>query len=134
MTAGRIGMGPAPGKDWANALGPCIVTRDELGELRDQSVAVRVNGEERSRGRYDELVHRNPLVKGGERPLWSFPEMLQHLSHAQTIHAGEVWGSGTIPGGCELERGDKARYLNPGDRVEIEIEGIGVLANSIGQT
>ena len=132
MTAGRIGMGPAPGKDWANALGPCIVTRDELGELRDQSVAVRVNGEERSRGRYDELVHRNPLVKQGERAFWSFPEMVEHLSHAQTIHAGEVWGSGTIPGGCELERGDKARYLNPGDRVEIEIEGIGVLANSIG--
>ena len=31
--------------------------------------------------------------------------MLEHLSYAQTIHAGEVWGSGTIPGGCELERG-----------------------------
>src|SRR5438034_10984796 len=45
MAAGKIGMGPAPGKDWANALGPCIVTRDEFGELRDQSVVVRVNNE-----------------------------------------------------------------------------------------
>src|SRR5438034_191789 len=51
MAAGKIGMGPAPGKDWANALGPCIVTRDEFGELRDQSVVVRVNNEERLRDR-----------------------------------------------------------------------------------
>src|SRR6059036_3365540 len=46
-TASRTGMGPAPGKDWANALGPCIVTRDEFGELRDQAIAVRVNNEGR---------------------------------------------------------------------------------------
>ncbi len=131
MTAGRIGMGPAPGKDWANALGPCIVTRDEIGELKDQGIAVRVNGEERLRGRYRELVYENPFVKKGERALWSFPEIVECLSRFQTIHAGEVWGSGTIPGGCEFEKGEKARYLRPGDRVEIEIEGIGVLANSV---
>jgi len=129
--AGKIGMGPAPGKDWANALGPCIVTRDEFGELKDQTIAVRVNGEERLRGKYHDLVYKNPFVKEGERALWSFPEMLESLSRIQTVHAGEVWGSGTIPGGCELERGVEARYLHPGDRVEIEIEGIGVLANSI---
>src|SRR5712664_4775413 len=131
MAAGKIGMGPAPGKDWANALGPCIVTRDEFGELRDQSVVVRVNNEERLRDRYRALVHENPWVREGQRALWSFPEMLEFLSRFQLIHAGEVWGSGTIPGGCELERGDRARYLKPGDRIEIEIEGIGVLENSI---
>ncbi len=132
MLAGKIGMGPAPGKDWANALGPCIVTRDEFGELRDQGVAVRVNKEERLRGRYRDLVFENPLVKKGERAVWSFPEMVEYLSRFQTIQAGEVWGSGTIPGGCELENGEKARYLKAGDRVEIEIEDIGVLANEIG--
>jgi len=131
MTATKTGMGPAPGKDWANALGPCIVTRDEFGELRDQSIVVRVNNEERLRDRYRSLVHENPWVQEGQRALWSFPEMLEFLSRFQPIHAGEVWGSGTIPGGCELERGDRARYLKPGDRVEIEIEGIGVLENSI---
>jgi 2-keto-4-pentenoate hydratase/2-oxohepta-3-ene-1,7-dioic acid hydratase in catechol pathway len=130
-TATRTGMGPAPGKDWANALGPCIVTRDEFGELRDQSIVVRVNNEERLRDRYRSLVHENPWVQEGQRALWSFPEMVEFLSRFQPIHAGEVWGSGTIPGGCELERGDRARYLKPGDRVEIEIEGIGVLANVI---
>ncbi|TLZ81139.1 MAG: fumarylacetoacetate hydrolase family protein, partial [Methanobacteriota archaeon] len=56
-TATKTGMGPAPGKDWANALGPCIVTRDEFGELRDQSIVVRVNNEERLRDRYRSLVH-----------------------------------------------------------------------------
>src|SRR5256885_13784854 len=56
-TASRTGIGPAPGKDWANALGPCIVTRDEFGELRDQAVVVRVNNEERLRDRYRSLVH-----------------------------------------------------------------------------
>jgi len=131
MTATKTGMGPSPGKDWANALGPCIVTRDEFGELRDQSIVVRVNNEERLRDRYRSLVHENPWVQEGQRALWSFPEMLEFLSRFQPIHAGEVWGSGTIPGGCELERGDRARYLKPGDRVEIEIEGIGVLENSI---
>src|SRR5437867_2952816 len=130
-TASRTGMGPAPGKDWANALGPCIVTRDEFGELRDQAIVVRVNNEERLRDRYRSLVHENPWVREGQRALWSFPEMLEFLSRFQPIHAGEVWGSGTIPGGCELERGDRARYLKPGDRIEIEIEGIGVLENSI---
>lgn len=131
VTAGKIGMGPAPGKDWANALGPCIVTRDEFGELRDQEVVVRVNNEERLRDRYRNMVFENPWAKEGARALWSFPEMVEFLSRFQPIHAGEVWGSGTIPGGCEFERGDRARYLKPGDRVEIEIEGIGVLANSI---
>ena len=131
VTAGKIGMGPAPGKDWANALGPCIVTRDEFGDLRDQSIAVRVNNEERLRDRYRNMVFENPWAKEGPRALWSFPEMVEFLSRFQPIYAGEVWGSGTIPGGCEFERGDRARYLKPGDRVEIEIEGIGVLQNSI---
>src|SRR5437879_11316116 len=106
MAAGKIGMGPAPGKDWANAPGPCIVTRDEFGELRDQSIVVRVNNEERLRDRYRSLVHENPSVREGQRPLCSFPEMVELLSRFQPIHASAVRGSGTIPGGCELERGD----------------------------
>src|SRR5437762_1547335 len=123
VTAGKIGMGPAPGKDWANALGPCIVTRDEFGDLRDQSIAVRVNNEERLRDRYRNMVFENPWAKEGPRALWSFPEMVEFLSRFQPIYAGEVWGSGTIPGGCEFERGDRARYLKPGDRVETERVG-----------
>jgi 2-keto-4-pentenoate hydratase/2-oxohepta-3-ene-1,7-dioic acid hydratase in catechol pathway len=129
--ATRIGMGPSPGKDWSNALGPCIVTRDEFGALQSQRVSVRVNGEERLRGTYEDLVYRNPFVGENRRAVWRFEEMLDIVSHSQNVHAGEVWGSGTIPGGCEFEKGDQARYLSAGDTVQIEIEGIGVLRNTI---
>ncbi|HYM38760.1 MAG TPA: fumarylacetoacetate hydrolase family protein [Thermoplasmata archaeon] len=129
--AGRVGMGPAAGKDWANALGPCLVTRDEFGPLKDKRVAVRVNGVQRLAGRLRDLVTRNPLLEPGQRTAWSFQELATFLAATQTVHAGEVWGSGTIPGGCEFEKGDAAAYLMPGDAVELEVEGIGVLANAI---
>ncbi len=131
--AGRVGMGPAAGKDWANALGPCIVTRDELGNLGDRSVRVRVNGTPRLRGRVDDLVSRNPLFEPGQRVSWTFDELATFLSRSQAIHAGEVWGSGTIPGGCEFEKGEAAAYLVPGDVVELVVEGIGTLTNPIAR-
>ncbi len=132
-TVGKIGMGPAAGKDWANALGPCIVTRDEFGPLKDQRIAVRVNRIERLAGRYNDLVYGNPWVTAGERAAWTFEDLVGFMSRTQAIHAGEVWGSGTIPGGCEFEKGDSAVYLKPGDHVEIEVEGIGILSNRIGE-
>ena len=132
--AGRVGMGPAAGKDWANALGPCIVTRDELGGLMDRRVAVRVNGTPRLRGRFEDLVTRNPLFEPGQRTAWTFDEVAAFLSRIQPVHAGEVWGSGTIPGGCEFERGEAAAYLAAGDVVELEVEGVGVLANPVART
>ncbi len=131
--AGRVGMGPAAGKDWANVLGPCIVTRDEFGELGDHHVSVRVNGTRRLHGRIEELVHINPLFEPGQRHLWSFEEIAAFLARSQPVHAGEVWGSGTIPGGCEFEKGDAAAYLVPGDTVELEVEGIGILGNPVAQ-
>jgi 2-keto-4-pentenoate hydratase/2-oxohepta-3-ene-1,7-dioic acid hydratase in catechol pathway len=131
--AGRVGMGPAPGKDWANALGPAIVTRDELGPLAKQRVSVRVNGTPRLRGRFEELVHRNPLFEPGQRTSWAFDDLIAFVAGNQAVHAGEVWGSGTIPGGCEFEKGDAAAYLAPGDLVELEIEGIGTLSNRVAR-
>jgi 2-keto-4-pentenoate hydratase/2-oxohepta-3-ene-1,7-dioic acid hydratase in catechol pathway len=131
-TVGKVGMGPAAGKDWTNALGPCIVTRDEFGALKDQRIVVRVNGSERLTGRFDDLVHRNAWVAAGERASWTFDDLVGFLSRIQTIRPGEVWGSGTIPGGCEFEKGESAAYLEPGDQVEIEVEGIGILSNPIG--
>ncbi len=130
----RIGLGPPPGKDWANALGPCIVTRDEFGPLRDQRIVVRVDGKQRLSGTYRDLVYKNPFVAKGQRAAWTFEELVEFVSRGQEIHPGEVWGSGTIPGGCELEKGDRADYLRPGQTVEIEVEGIGVLANPIADT
>ncbi len=131
--AGRVGMGPAPGKDWANALGPAVVTRDEFGPLARQRLSVCVNGTPRLRGRFHELVTRNPLFEAGQRTSWAFDELATFVAGNQTVHAGEVWGSGTIPGGCEFEKGDAAAYLAPGDAVELEVEGIGILANTVAR-
>lgn len=131
--AGRVGMGPAAGKDWTNALGPCIVTRDEFGALAKQRVSVRVNGTQRLRGHFEELVNRNALFEPGQRTSWSFEDIARFVSHSQTVHAGEVWGSGTIPGGCEFEKGEAAAYLVPGDRIDLEVEGVGVLSNTVAK-
>ncbi|HKT33424.1 MAG TPA: fumarylacetoacetate hydrolase family protein [Nitrospira sp.] len=104
-------LGPAKGKDFATALGPCLVTRDDLTDLGALVMVARVNGEEWSRGRFG-TIH------------WSFPQMIAHVSRGETIYPGDVFGSGTVGGGCGLELD---RYLKPGDVVELEIQPIGVL-------
>lgn len=113
-----IGMGPAKAKDWdgSNVLGPCLVTADELdaGGLR---MEVRVNGERWGADTSASMHH-------------SFADMIAYASMGQTLYPGEVFGSGTAAGGSGLELD---RALQPGDLVELEIEGIGVLRNPIGQ-
>ena len=59
---------------------------------------------------------------------FSFPDVIAHVSQSETIHPREVWGSGTVTGGSGLELG---RWLKPGDVIELEIEGIGVLRNTV---
>jgi 2-keto-4-pentenoate hydratase/2-oxohepta-3-ene-1,7-dioic acid hydratase in catechol pathway len=109
-------LGPAKGKDFANAFGPCIVTANELGPEPDLSMMCRVNGEEWGRGR-----------SGDAR--WSWSDMLAHVSLGEDIWPGDVFGSGTPGGCCGLDLG---RKLQAGDVVELEIEGIGTLRNSVG--
>ena len=111
-----VGLGPAKGKDFATSLGPVVVTVDELGDLRLEMVA-RVNGEERSRGNLGEMH-------------WSWEQLRDHAARDTRLVAGDVLGSGTVGTGCILEHGD-GRWLQPGDTVELEIEGIGVLANRV---
>jgi 2-keto-4-pentenoate hydratase/2-oxohepta-3-ene-1,7-dioic acid hydratase in catechol pathway len=112
-----IGMGPGKAKDWdgSNVLGPCIVTADEL-DASDVRMAVRVNGETWGEASSAEMHH-------------SFGTLLAYASRSQTLYPGEVIGSGTAPGGSGLELD---RWLAPGDVIELEIEGIGVLRNTIG--
>ena len=112
-----VGLGPAKGKDFATSLGPVLVTLDELGDLRLEMVA-RVNGEERSRGNMGD-IH------------WPWEELAAHAARNTRLLPGEVLGSGTVWTGCILEHGD-GRWLRPGDVVELEIEGIGVLRNVVG--
>jgi len=110
------GMG-GPGKDFdaGNIMGPCIVTADEIADPYNQTMGARINGEEWSRGNTSMMDHR-------------FEDVLAHLSRSQTVHAGEIFGSGTVPTGCGLEHN---RYLSDGDTIELEVEKIGVLKNRI---
>lgn len=109
-------MGPAKGKDFANVLGPWIVTRDEL-DLRNLPMVGRVNGEEWSRGSSATMT-------------WKIEELIAYASSGETIWPGELLGSGTVGTGAGSEHGKR---LQPGDVVELEIGGIGVLRNRIGQ-
>ena len=113
----KVGLGPAKGKDFATSLGPVVVTPDELGDLRLEMVA-RVNGEERSRGNLGDMYH-------------SWESIVARASANTRLLPGDVLGSGTVGTGCILEHGDN-RWLQPGDVVELEVEGIGVLRNVIG--
>lgn len=111
-----VGLGPAKGKDFATSLGPVLVTPDELQPGGVEMVA-RVNGEERSRGSSRDMHH-------------SWEAIVSHGGRNTELLPGDVLGSGTVGSGCILEHGD-ARWLRPGDVVELEIEGIGVLRNTI---
>ena len=113
----RIGLGPAKAKDFATSMGPVLVTADEF----DGSAAVmtaRVNGEERSRGNLADLHY-------------SWADILAQAARNTELRPGDVIGSGTVGTGCILEH-DDGRWLVPGDTVELEVAGIGILANRIG--
>ena len=113
----RVGLGPSKGKDFATSLGPVVVTPDEVDGSSGEMVA-RVNGEERSRGNLADMHH-------------SWEAMVTHAAQNTRLLPGDVLGSGTVGTGCILEAGDD-RWLVPGDVVELEVEGIGVLRNTVG--
>jgi 2-keto-4-pentenoate hydratase/2-oxohepta-3-ene-1,7-dioic acid hydratase in catechol pathway len=114
-------LGPAKGKnfDGGNAMGPCLVTPDELADPYDLTMTARVNGEEWSRGSTGEAY-------------WKFEQLIAYISQDETLYPGDFIGSGTCSGeegmGCGLEQG---RFLSAGDVVELEVEGIGVLRNRV---
>ena len=110
-------LGPGKGKDFdnANAMGPCLVTADEIGDPYRLEMVVRVNGEEWGRGNSRDMH-------------WKFEDCIAHASRSETLHAGEFFGSGTVGNGCGLEQ---MRFLKPGDSVELEVEGIGILRNKV---
>jgi fumarylacetoacetate (FAA) hydrolase len=112
----RVGLGPAKGKDFATSLGPIVVTPDEFDGTSGTMIA-RVNGEERSRGELGDLHYP-----------WS--ALLEQAACNTALLPGDVIGSGTVGSGCILEHGD-GRWLQRGDLVELEIEGIGVLSNLV---
>ncbi len=112
----RVRLGPAKGKDWATALGPVLVTRDEIRDPYNLRMTARVNGELWSEGNSG-TIH------------WRFEQMLEFLTRDDTVYPGDVIGSGTMGKGCGLELD---LWVKPGDVIELEIETIGVLRNRVG--
>jgi len=110
-------LGPAKSKDFdtGNVLGPWLVAPDELENPYNLQMRARVNGEHWSSGNSGDMR-------------FTFEQMIAAISQDETLHPGDVIGSGTVPTGCGLELD---RWIKPGDVVELEIERIGVLRNRI---
>ena len=120
-----LGLGPAKSRDFASSLGPWLVTRDELELYTDDDgrlsliLAARVTGIERSRAT-------------SSNHYYPFPELIAHASRDVQLYPGDLIGSGVVVGGTLFEqtRGF-GPWLARGDRVELEVTGLGVLQNHV---
>ena len=111
-------LGPRKGKDFegGNAMGPWIVTADEIPDPTSLRMEVRVNGQTHGVGNTADMYH-------------SLESMLAEASAGERLCPGEFFGTGAVGDGTGIEHW---RFLEPGDEVELEIEKIGVLRNRIG--
>ena len=124
----KAGLGPAKSKDFANSFGPYLITPDELAEHKtnrpgvyDLAMVARVNGEERSRGNWRDMY-------------FSFGDLIARASEDVTLAPGDIIGTGTVQTGCLMEvTQGQGPWLQPGDVVELEIEKLGVLRNTVGK-
>jgi len=134
-----LNLGPAKGKDFATVIGPWLVTPDELernkvackpghtGNAYNLEMLCRVNGIAVSKGNMADMD-------------WTFAEIIERASYGCDVFPGDVIGSGTVGTGCFLELNGtgilndpnyKTQWLQPGDKVEMEITGLGLLENTI---
>ncbi len=134
-----LNLGPAKGKDFATTIGPWLVTLDELAEYE-------IEPKEGHRGKNWNLkmtctVNGVPVSEGNLGDMdWTFAEIIERASYGVDLHPGDVIGSGTVGTGCFLELNGTGKLENPeyaeqwlqnGDVVEMEIDGLGMLANRI---
>jgi fumarylacetoacetate (FAA) hydrolase len=134
-----LNLGPAKGKDFSTVIGPWLVTLDELQEFEtpckeghtglswDLRMQCRVNGIPVSDGRLSDMD-------------WTFAELIERASYGADLHPGDVIGSGTVGTGCFLELNGTGRlndpeyteqWLQENDVVELEVDGLGILTNTI---
>jgi 2-keto-4-pentenoate hydratase/2-oxohepta-3-ene-1,7-dioic acid hydratase in catechol pathway len=111
-----VGLGVGLSKDFATSMGPCLATTEAF-DVATAGMQARVNGEVWSEGTLGAM-------------LFSFAEIISHLSQEQTLEPGDVLGSGTVARGCGLELD---RWIQPGDVVELKVDGIGTLRNTAGR-
>lgn len=125
----KVGLGPAKGKDFATSIGPSLVTPDELepyllpdrsrGNRYKLTMTASVNGCEYSRGNASDMR-------------WTFAELIAQASRNTVLKPGDLIGSGTVGTGCITEFPEGTYpWLQPGDVVRLEIEGLGTLTNVI---
>lgn len=136
-----LNLGPAKGKDFATAVGPWLVTLDELeqfetsakeghvGKAWNLEMVCKVNGVEVSKGNLSDMD-------------WTFAEIIERCSYGVNLQAGDIIGSGTVGTGCFLELNGTGKlndpnyqeqWLNAGDTVEMSVTGLGTLTNTIEQ-
>jgi fumarylacetoacetate (FAA) hydrolase len=134
-----LNLGPAKGKDFSTVLGPCLVTLDELqlfeiapkenhiGKNWNLRMKCTVNGQQVSDGNAGDMD-------------WTFAEIIERASYGVTLYPGDVIGSGTVGTGCFLELNGTGKFndpnyseqwLQPNDVVEMEVDGLGTLSNTI---
>ncbi|MDZ4793319.1 MAG: fumarylacetoacetate hydrolase family protein [Bacteroidota bacterium] len=134
-----LNLGPAKGKDFSTAIGPWLVTLDELQSLEipckenhtgtawNLQMQCRVNDKTVSDGNMGDMD-------------WTFAELVERASYGVDLYPGDVIGSGTVGTGCFLELNGTGKlndpnypeqWLQPGDVVEMEIDGLGKLSNTI---
>ena len=127
----KLNLGPAKGKDFGSTFGPWLVTKDELESYKQSSP----DGD-----RYDLKMKAfvNSIQVSGDtlsNMTWTFAQIIERVSYGVDIFPGDVIGSGTCGTGCFLElNGSKItdnQWLNPGDTVSLEIDGLGTLTNKI---
>lgn len=134
-----LNLGPAKGKDFSTVIGPWLITLDELapkqigakphhtGANWNLKMTCKVNGQQVSEGNLGDMD-------------WTFAEIIERASYGVDLYPGDVIGSGTVGTGCFLELNGTGKlndpsyveqWLQPGDLVEMEIEELGILQNTI---
>ena len=115
----HLGAQTFPGKNFyqSGAIGPWMVTIDEMPDISKVPIRTRVNGEIRQDGATDMMI-------------FSLPEVIAHVSTFTWLEPGDMISTGS-PGGAAVEE-DTPRWLKPGDEIEIEIPPIGMLNNTVG--
>jgi len=112
---GQWMLGKTP--DTFAPTGPYLVTADEIADPHNLAIRLRLNGETMQDSRTSELI-------------FSIDQLIAHLSQLITIEPGDLIYTGTPPGVGNARK--PPVYLQPGDQVEVEIEGLGTLQNPVG--
>jgi len=138
----QMPLGPAKGKDFANAFGPCIVTKDEFEQYRcdinraehPEHLRMPLTNNNRFDVKMTAKINGETICEGNHKTAyWSFPEMIERASRNNVnLMPGDILGSGTVGWGSLIENNFSVhRPIEPGDVVELKIEGIGVLRNRV---